>query len=224
MPVNFTAVMPAPDQNKSKQIIHKSEKQLEKDFNTLLKNNKFFPSPIELITGILFFPLIPLYLIFGKTIIGWAFYSSPDCTGCSKCAAVCPVNAIKIKKKRPLWNAKCNACMRCMNICPESCIHINIPYIFILLVVSLFMFLSNDLYNGISRFLYDNVKFLDSWFFIYLFYFVFLYFLAWIFHKISEALLRIKLINWLYTFFSYTRFFKKYINPKIKKTDLTKKH
>ena len=64
----FSVFMPAPDQNKSKEIIQKSEKQLEKDLNILLKNNKFFPSPVELITGILFFPLIPLYLLFGKTI------------------------------------------------------------------------------------------------------------------------------------------------------------
>ncbi len=52
-----------------------------------------------------------------KTMI----YTS-NCNSCMICVDNCPVNAIKIKNKRPYWSFSCESCMRCINICPRTSI------------------------------------------------------------------------------------------------------
>lgn len=50
------------------------------------------------------------------------FYSNSKCVGCGKCAAVCPVNNISIKNKRPVWKGPCAHCMACIGNCPAEAI------------------------------------------------------------------------------------------------------
>lgn len=52
------------------------------------------------------------------------FTTDENCTGCSTCQKVCPVNNITMKNNKPAWNMenKCQACLACHDWCPKGCI------------------------------------------------------------------------------------------------------
>lgn len=48
------------------------------------------------------------------------FLVDHHCIGCTLCAKKCPVNAIKIEDKRPVWvEDKCTLCLGCLHRCPK---------------------------------------------------------------------------------------------------------
>jgi len=53
------------------------------------------------------------------------FRVTHDCTGCSLCERICPVNVISVKDGRPQWTAdKCVRCLACIHRCPSHAIQI----------------------------------------------------------------------------------------------------
>lgn len=51
------------------------------------------------------------------------FYVEDQCIGCGLCARRCPVQAIEIKDKRPVWiKSQCALCLRCLHHCPKFAI------------------------------------------------------------------------------------------------------
>ena len=50
------------------------------------------------------------------------FYTTDKCTGCGKCAKLCPLNNIRITNKRPEWIKSCAHCMACICNCPVQAI------------------------------------------------------------------------------------------------------
>lgn len=46
-----------------------------------------------------------------------------DCTGCSRCARDCPIQAIRMEGHRPVWvSDRCLLCLRCLHHCPQFAI------------------------------------------------------------------------------------------------------
>lgn len=42
-----------------------------------------------------------------------------SCIGCGKCARNCPVSAIAMENKKPVWvKEKCTLCLGCLHRCP----------------------------------------------------------------------------------------------------------
>ncbi len=51
------------------------------------------------------------------------FNVNSDCTGCTTCAKVCPVQNIEMKENRPEYLHKCEQCMACIQLCPTKAIN-----------------------------------------------------------------------------------------------------
>ncbi|MDR1250273.1 MAG: EFR1 family ferrodoxin, partial [Treponema sp.] len=47
---------------------------------------------------------------------------SEQCTGCSICVNLCPVQNITMENKRPKFNHECEQCFACLHHCPEKAI------------------------------------------------------------------------------------------------------
>jgi ferredoxin/flavodoxin len=45
------------------------------------------------------------------------------CTGCERCAQLCPVGNIEMRNGLPIYADQCTYCMRCFNYCPTYAIH-----------------------------------------------------------------------------------------------------
>ena len=51
------------------------------------------------------------------------FHVEDTCIGCGLCARKCPVQAIEIKDKKPIWiKEQCTLCLRCLHHCPKFAI------------------------------------------------------------------------------------------------------
>ena len=51
------------------------------------------------------------------------FYVEDTCVGCGLCAKRCPMQAIEIMDKRPVWvKNQCTLCLRCLHHCPKFAI------------------------------------------------------------------------------------------------------
>ncbi len=51
------------------------------------------------------------------------FYVENSCIGCGLCVKKCPVQAIELQNKKPVWiKDKCALCLRCLHHCPKFAI------------------------------------------------------------------------------------------------------
>lgn len=84
-------------------------------------------------------PIALLFRSFGRRFLGKAFIADGSCTACGRCAAICPVRAIRMEGEpaRPRWSAGCAACYRCINLCPVQSIQISVPLLAIHLGLNL---------------------------------------------------------------------------------------
>ena len=44
------------------------------------------------------------------------------CTGCGRCAALCPERTISLVSGRPVWQGECTRCLACLHRCPAGAI------------------------------------------------------------------------------------------------------
>ncbi len=52
------------------------------------------------------------------------FVADQACTGCGRCARLCPAGVIRLVDGRPQWSAGCEQCMACIQWCPVEAIQI----------------------------------------------------------------------------------------------------
>lgn len=120
MPENYIAMFNSPTQEKIEEIFNKADAEIQKIANLVLENksfstprnslqDKFMSGPVNM----LFYPMF---------VKAKAFYADNKCTNCGKCVKVCPLNNIKIKNNKPVWNKNCTHCMACISYCPTSAI------------------------------------------------------------------------------------------------------
>lgn len=64
--------------------------------------------------------IYPLFVRYG--IWPQKFYATNDCISCGKCERACPVENIRMKEGKPIWEANCTSCLACYHICPKHAV------------------------------------------------------------------------------------------------------
>ena len=168
-------------------------------------------------------PLMPIilpigYLLFGRLYMAKLMFSNNRCVGCGTCARFCPNGAIMMKdigkKKRPYWTYHCEVCLRCMGYCKKKAVESGhswaiLLYFLVSIPVMSYLLskLSETFYSSFLlhfQFSYEILYFVD--FFIAL---IISYWLFW-------HLIRIPVVNTVFTYTTLTRYYRRYHHPETK--------
>jgi ferredoxin len=120
MPENYIAMYKAPGREHAEAILRRAEELLDQTARRIEEGRVLPPlkkGPLGAIQTNLINPLF-----YAMCVSASKFYSTDACTGCGRCAELCPLNNIEIKEGRPVWGDSCTHCMACICGCPEEAI------------------------------------------------------------------------------------------------------
>ncbi len=198
MPSNWISIHPALNEKTVKFLHEKNYDRVEKHSNKIFSGKSDFHSYRDLVPDILISPVSIGYYLAGRYAFAKSFYASADCDNCGLCVKQCPVNAIKISNDRPYWTFNCESCMKCMNRCPKKAIEtahglLAITSIFSSTIAA--FLLNNILEQSIQS---ESIRLVLSSFLFFA--------LLWLFYKTQHIALRIKFIERLITYTSFTHY------------------
>ena len=120
MPENYIAMFSAPQADEAREIVAKTEPNIDCVIASIQSNQPFAPTRNNLYDR---FMSGPVNLIFYKFCVkADAFTVSDTCIGCGQCAKRCPMNNVTLKDGKPVWGKNCTHCMACICYCPVSAI------------------------------------------------------------------------------------------------------
>ena len=227
MPVNLINIHWGMNHKNTEAILTGARKKINPVMDRILTGKNVFyllNNLWELAWAVLFFWLIPifpiLYLLVAKLFMAKLMFADNRCNGCGVCAGYCPNQAIRMKKagnnKRPFWTYHCEGCMRCMAYCKKEAIIAGHSWGMILFYITsvplnFFLLQKTNLFAvmGIENFwLKQTVEMIYAIPAIIVSYWIF-----WI-------LIQIPFINTLFTYTTFTRYFRRYHEPETRLKDL----
>jgi len=224
MPSNWYTLHPMQSRESHRYVIDRQQKKIQRFFNRLWSGNRHWwtaDNLYELLFGIALSWLSLAYLAVGRFFLAKLFFANTRCDGCGICARGCPVQAIRIrgkKKKWPFWRYNCESCMRCAAFCPQSAIEaghsLGVILYFVTAVPAAFLLFS--LKGG-------SIPWLDfhgSWLAI-LINSVYFYLALFAAYGLFWLLIRIPLVNRLFTWTTLTHIWGRYREPEVTLNDLT---
>jgi len=110
---NYISIFGPPNEKNISKRVSIQEKATEKSAHYVIERqtNKINPfRPLSAFISFLF--------SLGVKIFYKHYKVSDKCNGCGTCEKVCPVGAITMKEKRPVFSGKCEHCVACIDICP----------------------------------------------------------------------------------------------------------
>jgi Pyruvate/2-oxoacid:ferredoxin oxidoreductase delta subunit len=216
MPSNWISLHPGLNQTTIAAIFARCRTMVNKFCKKIL-SGRLYVRPNVLIMLPIDLALAPIalgYFMYGRFYFAKIFIASTDCDTCRLCEKKCPTASIKIIDNRPFWKLTCESCMRCINICPRKAIQVSHSLAVIIPVVSSYILITFSIFLFIpyTQILMINIsKFFIQWGIFLFKCFVISGFVFW--------LIRIKLLNNLFTYTSLTKYWKRYIVKGISKKD-----
>ena len=120
MPENYIAMFDAPQAEEARQIVAKSEPDIDRVISAIAANQAFTPPRNNFYDRFMSGPVNPIFYTF--FVKANAFTAGSACTGCGQCARLCPTNNITIQNGKPVWGSDCTHCMACICHCPTEAI------------------------------------------------------------------------------------------------------
>jgi len=224
MPSNWTAFHSGFKPDSVADIIAHAKPKAEQYVDRILAGKAWFAGWIFLLLGFVLLPVSVAYLVAGRFFLAKAFFANNRCTGCGRCAENCPFGAVRLlgrKRRRPYWTFNCESCMRCMAYCPERAVeagHSWAVLLYFVVTVPVAMWLFNWLspmapWIGLLDHLAVRLLIQYVYFLLAL---VVAYWVFWL-------LVRIPLVNTLFTYTTLTRLYRRYHEPDTEVDHLTGK-
>lgn len=60
--------------------------------------------------------IFPLFKKWGISTKKWHY--NDNCISCGRCARICPMVNVEMKKEHPVWGTRCCSCLGCYHVCP----------------------------------------------------------------------------------------------------------
>ncbi len=195
-------------------VLDKAKAQTRQLLEKILSGKFYFNGIFCLMVGLVLAPLSILYMALGRFWLSKLFFVSNACTGCGVCVQNCPIGAVVMrgsKKPRPYWKFSCESCMRCMGYCPENAVESGHS------LGALFYFVATIpaatwLFNQATRLLPGTEWTQTDWTCDAVQY-LYILFSLWLSYYVFHWLIKIPLINWLFTWTTLTHSYDRYHEP-----------
>ncbi len=211
MPGAWTAVAPGFSKPVAEAILARVKPRALAFFSAILGGQRKYKGLVELAVGLVLLPLSLAYLLMGRFMLAKLFYATNACNGCGLCAQACPLKAVRMRGGKPYWTLLCESCTRCMNYCPKRAVEASYPFAALLMYLSglpaaaVLLDLLARRFTAASGWHGPMLE----WIIAYpykLLAFAVTYLVFWL-------VMRIPLVNSFVTFFTPTRFYRRYHEP-----------
>ncbi len=120
MPENYIAMFPVPEAEEARRILRAAEPVIDAAADAVRTGQPFPLRRAGLMDRLLSGAVNPVF--YAAVVHDGGFYTTENCTGCGRCAALCPLENIRLCEGRPVWNGNCTHCMACISACPTGAI------------------------------------------------------------------------------------------------------
>lgn len=120
MPENYIAMFSAPHTEEARKIVARAEPAILRAAACIAEGRELPPPRGNLYDRFMSGSVNPIF--YAVCVKAKAFTVDDRCTGCGKCAQLCPMNNITIQNRKPIWGGNCTHCMACICYCPAQAI------------------------------------------------------------------------------------------------------